>query len=62
MSKLLDLASTMIYIAGSLRQLDAIVSGPQCANCAKYGVCEYAPGWGETTRYNCPLWEKEDNT
>lgn len=59
MSRIKDLAETLYYIATSLRELDAIFALPQCADCAKYGACEYQPEWGRPTRYNCPLFEKD---
>ena len=60
MSRLQDLAATMYYVADSLRELDKILSLPRCEDCAKYGGCEYLPEWGRPTRYNCPLWEKNE--
>lgn len=36
-----------------------IVSNPDCNTC-KNKNCEYRPKPGDTTRFNCPLWEGED--
>ena len=36
-----------------------IVSNPECNTC-KNKNCECRPKPGDTTRFNCPLWEGED--
>jgi len=59
MSRLSDLSNTLYYIAESLRDLDKIVSLPNCNGCGKLNTCEYRPAWGRMTRYNCPLWNSE---
>ena len=32
---------------------------PDCNNCGRKKDCLFLPGWGQNTRINCPLWEKE---
>lgn len=36
-----------------------VVSKPDCNTC-KNKNCEYRPKSGDTTRFNCPLWEGEE--
>lgn len=31
-----------------------------CNNC-KRKLCEHRPRWGQTVRWNCPLWRGEDD-
>lgn len=59
MNRVNELANTLHYIATCLQELDKIMNLPTCVDCAKYGGCEYLPGWGHSTRYNCPLFEKD---
>lgn len=60
MSRLIELAETLHYIATSLQHLDAVMTLPSCPECDKYGACEYEPEWGHPLRYNCPLWEPRE--
>lgn len=46
------------YITSCMRTYKAIMeTGQNCNTCGKQKNCEYAPGWGQQIRYNCPLWE-----
>lgn len=31
-----------------------------CNDCEKVKDCEYAPGWGQPVRYNCPFYERKE--
>lgn len=44
------------YILNSLILTKDIVKTPSCNNCNKKD-CEHKPKPGETTRFNCFLWE-----
>lgn len=39
-------------------ELCRLLSLPNCNDCLKAKVCEYAPMWGECVRINCPLHEQ----
>lgn len=44
---------------GDLVQLGITVSRmPNCNDCSN-ATCEYRPKWGQSVRYNCPLYMKE---
>ena len=43
-----------------MNHYEAIVSLPNCNDCAKTKSCEYRPEWGAFVRYNCPLYEAID--
>lgn len=53
------LARTLIYLGDCVRLAESIRTQPCCNSCGKLKTCEYRPEWGESTRINCPLWEKE---
>lgn len=59
MSKLSDIANELPHVVLYMRQLEKILALPSCNDCGKAQRCEYLPGWGETVRFNCPLWEAE---
>ena len=35
---------------------ERITAHGDCNDCGKVKECQFAPKWGEDTRYNCPLW------
>lgn len=37
--------------------IEKIASLPNCNDCGRVD-CEHKPKWGETVRYNCPLWRE----
>ena len=36
-----------------------VIKHNNCNNCKKKD-CEYRPEWGDSVRWNCPLWEGGD--
>ena len=52
-----EIANELIREGEVLLLYEKIQSLPNCMNCAKICTCEYAPEWGRTVRYNCPLWD-----
>ena len=39
-----------------------VSSSSSCSDCSKSDSCEYVPAEGETNRFNCPLWEKQEES
>ena len=54
-----EIVKALKGIITRLQEYDAIMALPNCNDCGKAQRCEYLPGWGETVRFNCPLWEAE---
>ena len=51
-----ELIHDLRYIADCLKFVCEIYELSSCNDCSKKD-CEYKPKWGESVRYNCPLWE-----
>lgn len=62
MSRLDDVISDVGYIMDVLITYRDIVNHGDCNTCEKYKTCEHAPELGELVRYNCPFYEKAENT
>lgn len=54
-----ELAQTLHKIADCILLADRISKQHSCNDCGIQKVCEVRPDWGEPTRINCPLWQKD---
>lgn len=53
-----DLIQLIISICDYARLGYKISTHNNCNNCGAR-ECKYKPDWGDSVRWNCPLWEKE---
>lgn len=53
------LAETLTYLGQCVAFTETTQKLPCCNTCGKLETCEYRPEWGEPTRINCPLWNKD---
>lgn len=57
----MEIVKALYYIIDCVNFFDRVSKLPCCNTCGKLKDCEYRPEWGDQTRINCPLWEKEEN-
>lgn len=57
LDKLID---DLLYLAEVLSSYKEIVELGSCNDCAIKKYCQVAPKWGQPVRYNCPLYQKEE--
>ena len=62
MTRLDKAISDTAYILDVLLAYRQIMeTGRECNTCSQKLKCDYAPNPGQLVRYNCPLYQKEDN-
>ena len=59
MSRLDDAIANVAYILDTLMAYRRITETGDCNSCGCQKKCEWAPQLGETVRYNCPFYRKE---
>ena len=52
-------ADMLSYAAECIKFCQRAILSHDCNDCGAIKECQYAPGWGEQTRINCPLWKEE---
>ena len=55
-----ELIRLIISICDYARVGYEVTTHNNCNNC-KANDCEYKPKWGESVRWNCPLWKGADD-
>lgn len=53
----IKLRETLLYLADGLIVLNDIEHMHSCNDCGIQRKCQYVPRIGQPVRYNCPLWE-----
>ena len=53
------LIKALCYIADCIQFYERVSKQPCCNSCREKKTCNYRPDWGEPTRINCPLWQKD---
>lgn len=62
MSRLDKSIADVAYICDALMAYRNIVDSGDCNRCGKKKTCEYIPKVGQLVRYNCPFYEREEDT
>lgn len=57
LDKLIDDAEYLVKVLNAYKR---IIESGSCNDCAIKKYCQVAPKWGQPVRYNCPLYQKEE--
>ena len=54
------IVKALYYLIDCVKFVDRVSKLPCCNTCGKLKDCEYRPEWGDSVRWNCPLWKGGD--
>ena len=57
-----DVIIGMQYILDCLRDYKDIIDSGTCNDCRGMNGCRYKPKLGQLVRYNCPFYERKEDT